>query len=614
MAGNCELNQIICCNSSKYFRRPIIPFLVPKTQDTNAPIYFNQDVLNNIVLNTQKQCYTFSNKLELHRNVGTQTDYRDSESQTVPWEPSFKIKSGHNPEILSIAHLTWNHGLPAGIHEIEIINRMRTKRAWEAVLPPMDTPANIKKRKTILTKLEIEEWAFRESEIQAIQDYRLELFKEISKQFESEKQRKLQDRFDRLEKCLFTRRDKEISAIKYNLQRDLRKLYRKHQQNQQPHKHDLIKRHDKLSSELGAPQRKHEVLQKELLGENYIQNIDNINTLPTHLPTHKELKMIKPRPKSADLCIRETRWTEKKLQQLHSDLKTIRLHDERVETPTLLKRKFRQPSLPPTPYRTITENVKNMRIDQLSTLIQKIVRGRAVQCMMYEGRNRCRELIQELQSSHGLEQNTKRQHQKEKEWMMNLQYMQNEKSMQEDHLSEVLNSLEGMTISAMLDFLSKELVRLEDERRIHAIALLAERERSMREAAEAGRRQLEYNRRREFDEMFRQTMKVNQESVETYLEDIIKEGVEWISDEAAKEYILELCDKVDCLSKYAQDNTTRLAEEEMIANMIYNFILPEVEKNTIRKNIRQKQQAYLQNAHAAIYKQILDLLPIENTN
>lgn len=64
---------------------------------------------------------------------------------------------------MSIAHLSWNHGLQIGIHDLEIINRMRRKRAWEAVLPPMDTPANIKKRSAIINALEIDEWAFRES-------------------------------------------------------------------------------------------------------------------------------------------------------------------------------------------------------------------------------------------------------------------------------------------------------------------------------------------------------------------------------------------------------------------------------------------------------------------
>lgn len=97
---------------------------------------------------------------------------------------------------------------------------------------------------------------------------------------------------------------------------------------------------------------------------------------------------------------------------------------------------------------------------------------------------------------------------------------------------------------------SQELVRLEDERRAHAFALLAERERSMRKASEAGTRQMEYNRRREFDEMFRQIVKVTQDSVEAYLEDIIKEGVNWVSEKTAKEHILKFCDKIDDISRY----------------------------------------------------------------
>lgn len=94
---------------------------------------------------------------------------------------------------------------------------------------------------------------------------------------------------------------------------------------------------------------------------------------------------------------------------------------------------------------------------------------------------------------------------------------------------------------------------MEDERKAHAFALLAERERCMREAAEAGRRQLERNRRREFDEMFRQIVKINQDSVESYLEDMIKEGIDWVSDKTAKEHVLELCDKMDVILKDASE-------------------------------------------------------------
>ena len=76
--------------------------------------------------------------------------------------------------------------------------------------------------------------------------------------------------------------------------------------------------------------------------------------------------------------------------------------------------------------------------------------------------------------------------------------------MQENAVDEVLSSLEGESLGDMLDFMNKELLRLEEERRIQAFTLLAERDRRIREAQEAGQRQVEERRRREHDEIFRQ--------------------------------------------------------------------------------------------------------------
>lgn len=68
----------------------------------------------------------------------------------------------------------------------------------------------------------------------------------------------------------------------------------------------------------------------------------------------------------------------------------------------------------------------------------------------------------------------------------------------------MLGETQGKTIGMMLDFLAKELKRLETEREAHALALLAERARYGREAAESGRRQKELQRLKEHDEMFKQ--------------------------------------------------------------------------------------------------------------
>lgn len=79
----------------KRFRGPTIPFTVPRTQtaDCNSPCYLQHKILSGILQKTQRQCYT-SPKLEQHKNAETQTDYRESEAQTEPWEPPYKVIPG----------------------------------------------------------------------------------------------------------------------------------------------------------------------------------------------------------------------------------------------------------------------------------------------------------------------------------------------------------------------------------------------------------------------------------------------------------------------------------------------------------------------------------------
>ena len=58
-------------------------------------------------------------------------------------------------------------GLPAGLAEVEMIDRARMKRAWEAQLPPLDSgdASLLEKRRRMMEEMEREEWAFREREI-----------------------------------------------------------------------------------------------------------------------------------------------------------------------------------------------------------------------------------------------------------------------------------------------------------------------------------------------------------------------------------------------------------------------------------------------------------------
>ena len=58
------------------------------------------------------------------------------------------------------------HGLPAGLAEVEMIERARAKRAWEATLPPLNDPSQWDKRRRMMEEQERKEWSFREEEIE----------------------------------------------------------------------------------------------------------------------------------------------------------------------------------------------------------------------------------------------------------------------------------------------------------------------------------------------------------------------------------------------------------------------------------------------------------------
>lgn len=119
-------------------------------------------------------------------------------------------------------------------------------------------------------------------------------------------------------------------------------------------------------------------------------------------------------------------------------------------------------------------------------------------------------------------------------------------------------------------------------------------------------------------------MKVTQESVDVYLQDIITEGMEFASKEEAFRYVLSLADKVQkevnqVDKTYAMEGvdpevlacwaSTAKAyfkgfQNELIADLVHHFVLPEVEKQTVREAIVKQQQQKLKTVHETIYQRL----------
>uniref|UniRef100_A0A8C7WR65 Cilia- and flagella-associated protein 91 n=1 Tax=Oryzias sinensis TaxID=183150 RepID=A0A8C7WR65_9TELE len=209
---------------------------------------------------------------------------------------------------------------------------------------------------------------------------------------------------------------------------------------------------------------------------------------------------------------------------------------------------------------------------------------------MCEGVEDSRDFMRELRTVHSIYSEEQELLKADKELVMR---QKNQRDRQRQKASEeeaVHRGVVGAEQELLFDTLSKEMVRLQEERRLHAFALLADRERRRREAEESGRRQEEERRRREEDEIFTQVVQVHQQSVDMYLEDIILETLDKMSHEKARE---EIHEKLKELNEIAYAMEKRASSGKTAEN-------PWIKWAFASPTVRRKQRKHLQAAQSVI--------------
>ena len=68
------------------------------------------------------------------------------------------------------------------------------------------------------------------------------------------------------------------------------------------------------------------------------------------------------------------------------------------------------------------------------------------------------------------------------------------------------------------------------------------------------------------------------------------------------------CNKVKCeCNVECNFRRDRLQSENMVAELVYSFLLPEVEKETLRENVKREQRRHILAAHSVIHGQTSDI-------
>jgi hypothetical protein len=649
----------------KFFKRPVVPYLEAPGMEGIADDQAAAAAAEAFAAN-QLASSSIPQVEESHRTYGTQSDYRESETQTDPYTPDYiTAPEEPEPEILGLAHLTYGSGLPASMAELKLIERMREKRAFEASLPPITDASSFEKRKMMLEARELAEWKLREEEIKEEQEARLHVLVDTLKTRENKIEELSEARVDLVRAAALRERDIAFDSIhrerikfhrslgKNRMELDsqtahmsggIKELTSSKVSNRRTGLRDIVGDYSDYSSQVYAPiQRQGKLPVKNQVvdyGIPLLNNFQGLNQLEKNLPNSiiggggegkNGFTSIAP-PLRPDGRIAVPSLVSRKGQSIRRDLEYVDnlLNQQRAEGNAVgiigeartqygkqrrlienVYKKFEPVQRAPTPTVSAPDDEE---ISRSILLLQRLLRGRMVQNDMYEGKQHAYELIKELRE----------------EERIPLELQEDPDS----NLHHSLDILQGELISNTYSFVSNEVIRRKQEISIEHIVKQAELERRHRESEESGRRQSELIMRLKREKQLELVMEDHSLTADRFIKDIIKQSVDRYSINTAireneiqsrvVEPILTSIERsqqndIATIARNESNNNQRNVTDEpdsessriIVGDIVNNFLLPEVERRKESRKEELKERRFGNLAHQTIFNTIAQLNGID---
>lgn len=343
--------------------------------------------------------------------------FRESEAQTNPFTPDYIIDKENVPEVLSIANLRFNKGLPASMAEMEVIEQMREKRAFDNALPPTSDEACFALRRKLMEEQEVREWTKREDDIKRIQNERLNLLQSALVEREKDTEEKHAKRTEDIRIRKTENKEKALAKIQRKRIKVLRKMYKARKNVEvKGKKRDIIEDYANFGSTVYAPitrdglsldkkANKYEV-QPEALS-SYI----GIEELSRSLPSKHFQSQIMINTVNQKFQKTLSRGDVSHIAQLKKAQATINIQiktgpgkDGDDEGENLLDNIKMRPNTPVfNDFRQKRQDNEELKAHdekrRAIILLQRLLRGRAKQNMMFEGKEKRLDLISELRAT-----------------------------------------------------------------------------------------------------------------------------------------------------------------------------------------------------------------------
>lgn len=659
----------------KFFKRPVVPFLEGQ-MDLEATAQSSEALMAQAAAAQEAAAAAAraAQAQEPTRTLGTQSDYRESDTQTDPYTPDYiTAPEEPEPEILGLAHLTYGQGLPASMDELRLIRRMREKKIFEASLPPITDAASFEKRKALLEARELSEWALREEEMKADQAARLEVLIDSLKARESKVEELAEARVDLVRTQKLQERDLAFDQIhreRIKLHRAIGKnrvgldadtahmsggykeLTSSHVSNRRTGLRDIVSEYADHSSQVYAPiQHRGKLPVKNQVvdyGIPLINNFQGLVELEAKLPAHAlGVKVRPPALRKDGKGIEVESLATRKGQAIRADLDYVdnllalqraeggavgitgdaRTNYGRRGRPLIenVYKKFEPVQRAATPE---VERSDDDDATRAILLLQRLLRGRMVQNAMYEGKSHHAALIAELRMEEQLPQEIedeqdevsiahRRRRTRKSErglfdgWLTHcaslcfvLVCLLCVCSVCAQPLHHALDTLQGELVSSAFDFVSKELVRCEQERVVSALVAAATLDRRHREAEESGRRQAEAVLRAKRERQLREVMDDHALTADRFMEEMVSGAVRRFAEtNAAKD--AEAAEAATAAASAASKADT----EFVVGDLVASFLLPEVERRKDARKAELQDRRFIKLAHEAVFAAVAGLQP-----
>jgi hypothetical protein len=609
-----DARVVVGSERHKFFKRPVVAYMdaipanvVVAAEDTAQDNEQTEEVAE-----------------EATKSCGIQTVYRDGEVQTEPYTADYIISPDQpEPEVLALAHLTFGNGLPGSLEEVELVQKLRERRAFEASIPTGTDEESLRVRARMLEERELRDWEDREKQMQKEQSDKLAALRDMLEAREEHVDLINEAHIAKIKGRAAAQRDTVASQVHRERLKAKRAIDRAHVPSTRGQPRDVIAQAADVTSAVYAPLVRdgtvpvvNEVVDYGIpLLDNYqgLVALEKVMRVPPPRATHApSLEQLAPKDRE----------TQKRYQDLDFVHNVLTKSEAARQKPVNIYKRFEPVVRPATP---VIAKPADAEVSRAVEYLQRIIHGRAVQLAMTRSKDRASALIKELSDTVDAEDDADAEAARAQEEV--------------DAAAEAVDSIAGVVVTEALDFLTKEVVRVAEERKIAEFVDRARESRRARERAESGRRQVEYLLRKKREHALELVAEVHAETASRVVDELLGAAVDEAADAQGRAYAdSKMAEEAAATADARSREATAPAEEpilgvlravavdpvtgealpgvtpaqveeaeSVVRALLVDLIVPEVERQRGKRHAEVSDRKHVAAAHDALAAVVADV-------